>query len=133
MAFYKNFNELKIGRHYIFEPRNKAIAIEDINIAAALLCHGYDSLTSVEYAPGKFNGTEFGRHTKTGEMIFIFIIDGDPIKLNQVRLLFHAGAYRVDPQDFVNRRNMLLDALTNAKREARKKMGDKKDDDQRTD
>ena len=113
------------GRERAFLIRQGTVAVEDINIATMLLCRCYRHRGGEvlnEYAPGTYNGTEYGKITRTGEQIFLFIIGGDAGEHEQRRLLFHAGALLVDPLDWKKNRNMLLDALTAAKFEFKCKL-----------
>ena len=118
------------GRQYLFTLSDKSISTDSIWLAATMLCHGTKRVAGKdekEYKPGRFAGTKLGRIAKTGEQIFAFEIEGDPRDLHERRLLFHAGAYRVDPVELESRRNFLMDALSIARQEA-KRLGDEERD-----
>jgi len=112
------------GREYIFgvDKDNKYVECEDIFIAASLLCHAArweNGQFTKEYKPGRFAGTSIGRVTETGRIVFIFRIEGNAAELWERKQLFHAGAHWVDPAELKRCRNFLMDALTEAKRQAK--------------
>jgi hypothetical protein len=113
------------GRPYLFRCHKDGSGIdcEDINISAALLCRCYKYVNGKqerEYIPGRFDGTLLGRVTSAGETIFLFVIAGKSEDLWEEKQLFHAGALRLDPAEYKTKRNLLLDALREAKLEAEK-------------
>lgn len=112
---------VRAGRHYIFQPRDNAVAVEDIFIAASLLCRGHQynaGRIEREFVPGQFSGTDLGRITSTGEKVFLFIIRGDVTELTFRKRLIHKGAHLIDTSEFKVARSRLLDELTEAKRAA---------------
>jgi hypothetical protein len=111
------------GRQRLFKINKEggSVEVEDIWIAAALMSHScrwVDYKVTTEYKPGKFAGTLLGRVKQSGELIFLFIIQGDPETLWERKQLFHRGALYVDAGDIRKNRNFLLDALTEARRQA---------------
>ncbi len=111
------------GRHYKFYKRADGVACEDMCIASTLLCHGFhyaNKKVVKEYSPGSFGGTLLGRVTATGEEIYLFIIQGNPGEFVERQMLFHMGAYRVDPADYKAARMKLMGAINVAKQAAKR-------------
>lgn len=113
----------KKGRIYTFGPNQGGTGIlcEDINVAAALMCHAIkyvDRKVLKEYQPGKFAGTALGFVKNSGQKIFLFDIRGDVRELSERRRLFHAGVHVSIDVEFKENREFLLDALKVAERVA---------------
>ena len=113
----------KKGRIYTFGPNpgGTGILCEDINVAAALLCHSIkyaDRKVLKEYKPGKFADAHPGFLKKSGELIFLFDIRGDVRELSERQKLFHLGVHVSANKEFKENREFLLDALKVAKRVA---------------
>lgn len=113
----------KSGRHYQFYKQAGGVACESITIAASLLCNAILYLggeVKKEYKPGSFGGTLLGHVTKTGETIYLFVINGDPEELGERQLYFHMGAHRPHPQEMREKRIFLTKVVKNAAREAKR-------------
>ena len=112
----------KRGRPRAFIKRDGGVWVEDINIAASLLCYGEMKINEEsrkDYSPGTFFGVVVGKDKKTEQPIFMFDIRGDAEDLCERKRLWFAGAYRMHPREHASARNYLMTALRGAMEDAK--------------